>query len=225
MSLDERHADTNLNALENALAGLRPQPSRTNRDRLLFEAGREAEQGRMRRAGRVWSISTGLAAAAAASFGILLLEARTQLAELQVALSQRPVPATVAFGNSLKQQIPERPPSRSEIPSVSRQASVGQNASGSPDTEIAVGRSGIVVQTPTGGPGHYLALRNRALLLGIDAVADAAVGQGDRQAAGANDAVPTNRDLRHGSIDRSERQPDEFELFRRGRPVIDGEIL
>lgn len=215
MSLDEHNAEPNLNSLESALAGLRPQSSRINRDRLLFEAGREAEQSRTRSTRRLWSFSTGVAAVAAASFGILLLQARTQLAELQVALSQRPVPATVVSANAVERQMPERPAPRSEIPGVARQASVGQAASG----------SSVVVQTPPGGHGNYLALRNRALLLGIDAIADASVGSVDRTAAGASDAPATNRDLRQGYFNRSERQPGEFESFRRGLPVIDGERL
>ena len=49
MSLDKHNADPNLSAFESELAGLRPQPSRINRDRLLFEAGRKAEQSRTRR--------------------------------------------------------------------------------------------------------------------------------------------------------------------------------
>jgi hypothetical protein len=225
MSLDEHNADPKMNALESALAGLRPRPSGVNRDRLMFDAGREAERSRTIRPRRLWLLSVGVAAGAAASFGVLLLDARTQLARLQVVLRERPVAAAVASASANEPKTPERRAARSERPPVSPQSSVGQAGVGLAASEFTVSESVVAMQTPVGGQGNYLALRNRALRLGVDALADASTGFADRKTARASDAPATNRDLRQEYLNRSVRQPSEFETLRRSLPVFDGERL
>jgi hypothetical protein len=225
MSLDERNADANMIALESALAGLRPRPSGVNRDRLMFDAGREAERSRTIRPRRLWLLSLGVAAGAAASFGVLLLDARTQLAQLQVVLRERPVAAEVASASADERQMPERRATRSERPPISPQSSVGQTGTGMVAREVTVSESAVTMPTPFGGQGNYLALRNRALRLGVDALADASTGFADHKAARASDAPASNRDLRQEYLNRSGRQPAEFETLRRSLPVFDGERL
>ena len=238
MSLDEYDADSNLSALESALAGLLPQPSRINRDRLLFEAGRAAEQSRTRGACQRWLFSSCVATVAAASFGILLLDTRAQLDRAQldraqsnraqsnrehVAGNERPIAAAVPSTSADEAPLSERRSLRSGKPPASPQPAPVQAASGSVDTPLAAGKSAVVVQTSGGGQENYLALRNRALRLGIDALANASSEFAAHTPVRASDAPATNRELRQRYFDRSVRQPAVFESFWRGLPVFDGE--
>jgi hypothetical protein len=225
MSLDEHNADPKMNALESALAGLRPRPSGVNRDRLMFDAGREAERSRTIRPRRLWLLSVGVAAGAAASFGVLLLDARTQLARLQVVLRERPVAAAVASASANEPKAQERRAVSSEIPLIAPQTTVGQADAGLAAREFTVSKWAVAMPTPIGGQGNYLALRNRALRLGVDALAGASTGFADHKAARAGDAPAANRDLRQDFLNRSVRQPSEFEVLRRSLPVFDGERL
>jgi hypothetical protein len=85
--MSEETYDAALNALESALAALRPHPGRLDRDHLLFRAGQASA-----RRGWAWPAATAALAAVAASLAGLMLLRPPSVVERVVYVSQTPEP-------------------------------------------------------------------------------------------------------------------------------------
>jgi hypothetical protein len=219
MSINEPHADPDVIEFESTLAGLRPQPSRISRDRLLFEAGR-AESLRQVRLGRhILGIATGTAVLAAAAFGFLLVDARRQLGELEIALQTR---AAAPVAGRERSQVPD-PPSTRAVPPELPQVTPPPAAVAGPSAGGPRGESAGVTHSSADWPARYAGLRGWRLRPGSDFLADISRSVAPPPPAGSRDAPRTNGELRQEYLQRATQQPAEFEALLRGLPVPEGE--
>ena len=221
MSINEPHPDPEMTEFENALAGLRPQSSPINRDRLLFEAGRAESWRQGRTARRILGTAAGAAVLAASAVGWFLVDARRQLGELELALRAHPAPSSAAR---------ERPaPAASSTPAV---VAPEPAPSAWPGSVVAVSGSpaGLLRDLPVdvrnplaSWPSNPLGWRQSAWREGDDVLGGVSRGTARRGAPSPGGGPRTNGELRQRYLQRATQQPAEFEKLLEGLPLQEGE--
>jgi hypothetical protein len=221
MSINEPHADSDVSEFESALAGLRPQCSRINRDRLLFEAGRAESLRQVCIGRRILGLGAG-AAFLAAAFGLMLVDARRQLGDLEIALQTRSAPPVAARERS---KIPDPSAARGLAPENPRVAPLPPTVAAGADPSAGRPRvsSAVTVRSIAEWPPRYAGLRHRGLRPGYDILADASQGVDPRHPPRAGDGPRTNVELRQKYLQHAAQQPVEFEALLRGLPIQEGE--
>ncbi len=222
MSIREPHVDPEMNEFESALAGLQPRPSRINRDRLLFEAGRAESLRQVCIGRRVVGTAAGAAVLAAAAFWVMLSDARRQVGELEIALQKHSAPLVAVRERSV---IPDPAAARDIVP-VRPQVSLPFPtivAVADPSTEGRRGASAVTARSIADWPPSYAGLRHWGLRPGHDILADVSRGVTPRRSQGSGEGPRTNGDFRQIYLQRAAQQPEEFEALLRGLPFHEGE--
>ena len=110
----EQPVDNDLESFAAALSGLKPRPSSTSHERLMFEVWRSQEALVNRRRLMVWKLATGISTTTAAVFLTLFLE---NLAPQMIADQRNPSASQSSNQASSVGNVPERPmPSHQDLP-------------------------------------------------------------------------------------------------------------
>jgi len=143
MRADERDLEPELAEFESRLLGFRPGPTRLDRDRMMYLAGRAAVESERRRGSaggwgqRVWPAAFGAMTVVAASL-LVALVAQQQADPIRPSTDGRGTLATTASGRPSPEPQPERRPLAPRLTAPQREARVSRNDS-SPPSALPVG--------------------------------------------------------------------------------------